>query len=162
MLYVMSVVATVRSWFRRTGVEIAGWTLVAIGIPLMPLPGPGTIVVVSGVALLARRYVWAQKLLAPLERRAVDAAKFGVATIPRITMSALGGVWLFALGIVWWKGPNIPEFTFLNIGFGPELPGAGLAAALGLWASAIATWVLLAYSVRRWRPREDASESAIS
>ncbi len=147
----MSVVTSVRSFFRRTGVEIAGWTLVAIGIPLMPLPGPGTIVLVAGVALLSRRYVWAQKLLDPLERRAVEAAKFGVATIPRITMSAIGGLWLFALGVVWWKGPNIPEFTLIGLDFGPELPGAGLATALGLWASALATWVLLAYSVKRWR-----------
>lgn len=151
MLYVMSVVAGMSSWFRRTGLEIAGWTLIAIGIPLMPLPGPGTIVVVSGVALLSRRYVWAQKLLDPLERRAVEAAKFGVATIPRITMSALGGLWLFALGVVWWQGPDIPEFTLIGYDFGPELPGAGLASALGLWASALATWVLLAYSVKRWR-----------
>jgi len=148
----MSVVTAVRSWFRRTGVEIAGWTLVAIGIPLMPLPGPGTIVLVAGVALLSRRYVWAQKLLGPLERRAVEAAKFGVATIPRIAMSALGCVWLFAVGVVWWKGPNIPEFTLIGLDFGPELPGAGLVTALGLWASAIAALVLLVYSVKRWRP----------
>lgn len=151
IMYAMSVVGTVSSWFRRTGVEIAGWTLVVIGIPLMPLPGPGTIVLVAGVALLSRRYVWAQKLLDPLERRAVEAAKFGVATMPRIVMSALGGLWLFVLGIVWLKGPDIPEFTVAGVGFGPELPGQGFATAAGLWASAFVTWMLLAYSVARWR-----------
>ena len=82
-------------WFRRTGSEILGWTLVVVGIPLMPLPGPGTIVLVAGVALLAPHYAWAQRILDPLRRQAVEAARYGVATMPRITISALGGLWLF-------------------------------------------------------------------
>lgn len=151
MLGAMSVGTTLRSWFQQTGAEILGWTLVVVGIPLMPLPGPGLIVIVAGVALLSRRYVWAQKLLDPLQQRAVDAAKFGVATVPRIVGSALGGLWLFLVGIVWWRSPNIPEFEVFNIGFGPELPAAGLVTAIGVWASALAAWILLAYSVKRWR-----------
>lgn len=151
MLESMSVGTAMRSWFQRTGVEILGWTLVVVGIPLMPLPGPGTIVLVTGVALLARRYVWAQRILGPLEAKAIEAAKFGVATWPRIFISFLGGVWLFALGIVWWISPEIPEFSVLGVGFGPQLPAHGWATALGLWASAVAAWGLLAYSVVRWR-----------
>lgn len=147
----MSVGTRVRSWFAQTGVEILGWTLVVIGIPLMPLPGPGTIVLVAGVALLSRRYVWAQRLLDPLEKRAIAAAKYGVATIPRIVLSALGGLWLVALGVVWWQSPAIPEFEVLNVGFGPQLPAAGLVTAIGLWTSAFAAWFLLAFSVARWR-----------
>jgi hypothetical protein len=146
----MSLGSAVKSWFQRIGLEILGWILIPLGIILMPLPGPGTLIVAAGVALLSRRYVWAQNARGFVEKRAIDAAKYGVATVPRIILSVLGGVWLFALGIVWWTGVNIPEFNVLNIGFGPELPG-GRAAAFGLWTSALATWALIGYSVKRWR-----------
>ena len=86
-----------RGWFRRTGSEILGWIIVVVGVILMPLPGPGMVIVVSGLAILSRHYVWAQRLLGPLERKATEAAKFGVETWPRILVSFLGGAWL-ALG----------------------------------------------------------------
>ncbi len=146
----MSLASAVKSWFGRIGLEILGWILIPLGILLMPLPGPGMLIVAGGVALLSRRYVWAQNARVFVEKRAIDAAKYSVATVPRIVMSTLGGVWLCALGVVWWQGVDIPEFSLLNIGFGPELPG-GRAAAFGLWASAGATWALIAYSVNRWR-----------
>lgn len=157
----MGLGSMVTSWFRRAGLEVLGWILIPVGIVLMPLPGPGMLIVVSGVALLSRRYVWAQKLLAPLERQAIEAAKYGVATWPRIAVSILGGVWLFAIGLVWWQDPPIPEFSLLGVGFGPHLPAAGWATAIGLWASAIAAWVLLAYSFARWHePIGDAHSNA--
>jgi hypothetical protein len=150
-------VRRLRRWFWRTGSEILGWTLVAIGIPMMPLPGPGTLVLVAGVALLAPHYAWAQRILEPLKVKAIEAAQYGVATIPRIVVSALGGLWLFGLGVLWWASPTIPEFTVLNVGFGPELPGAGWGTGIGLMTSAVAAWLLLTYSVRRWRGPEKAS-----
>jgi uncharacterized protein (TIGR02611 family) len=155
----MGLASAVTSWFQRAGLEILGWILIPVGIVLMPLPGPGMLIVVSGVALLSRRYVWAQRVLEPLERRATEAAKYGVATWPRIALSILGGVWLFALGVIWWQSPDIPEFTVLGVGFGPELPAHGWATAIGLWASAIAAWVLLAYSFARWHEPSDPAHS---
>ncbi len=61
MLYAMSLASTVTSWFRSVGLEVLGWILIPVGIALMPLPGPGLLVVAAGVALLSRRYVWAQR-----------------------------------------------------------------------------------------------------
>lgn len=130
---------------------ILGWILVIVGIPLLPLPGPGTIVIVAGLALLSRRYVWAQKLLDPVHTRAVEAAKAGVETWPRIVSSALGGLWLFALGVLWWSNPTIPEFDFAGQHFGPRLPFGGWATGLGLLASSFVAWALLIFSVKRWR-----------
>ncbi|MGH3457445.1 PGPGW domain-containing protein [Aeromicrobium sp.] len=151
----MSQGARLRRWYRRTGSEFLGWTLVVIGIPMMPLPGPGTIVLVAGIALLAPHYAWARRILDPLRVRAIAAAKYGVATLPRIVVSALGGLWLFALGVVWWISPNIPRFEVLGFGFGPELPAHGWGTGVGLMASAVAAWSLLAYSVHRWRPENE-------
>ena len=156
----MSVGLALKSWFRRTGSEILGWILTIAGIILIPAPGPGTLVLVAGISLLSRNYVWAQKLLGPLEHKAIEAAKFGVATWPRITVSFLGGVWLVALGVVWWVSPEIPEFSILSVGFGPELPAHGWGTAIGLWTSALAAWGLLAYSVVRWHePRRPKAET---
>ncbi len=141
----------VRGWIDRTGTEILGWILVPLGIILMPAPGPGTLVLVAGITLLARHYAWARRLLVPLRTKAIEAAKYGVATWPRITVSALGGVWLLIIGIIWIIGPTIPEFEILNVGFGPDLPAQGWVTGLGLIASAVAAWGLLIYAVIRWR-----------
>ena len=157
----MSAGTRIGGWFRRTGSEALGWILVPVGIVMMPAPGPGTLVLVGGIALLSRHYVWAQRLLDPLERKAIEAARFGVATWPRILLSVLGVVWLVALGVVWWIAPEIPEFEVLGVGFGPHLPAAGWVTALGLWASAAAALGLLVYSIVRWRePRADAEDTA--
>ncbi|MEO6470285.1 MAG: PGPGW domain-containing protein [Aeromicrobium sp.] len=136
---------------RSTVTFFLGWFLVIVGIPLLPLPGPGTIVIVAGVALLSRHYVWAQRILDPLRTRAVDAAKVGVATWPRIAMSTLGGLWILILGIVWWSSPTIPEFDLVGRHFGPHLPFHGWATGLGMIASAVVGWGLLIFSIKRWR-----------
>ncbi|MFT4298729.1 MAG: PGPGW domain-containing protein [Aeromicrobium sp.] len=143
-----------RQWADHTGTEILGWILVPLGIVLMPAPGPGTLVLVGGIALLSRHHSWARRIRDPLQRRAIEAAKYGVATLPRIAVSVLGGVWLFALGVVWIIGPAIPEFEILDVGFGPALPAQGWATGLGLIASACAAWGLLAYSIVRWHHPE--------
>jgi len=48
---------------KKTAVAISGGALVAIGIPLIPLPGPGCVVVASGLSILATEFPAAQKML---------------------------------------------------------------------------------------------------
>lgn len=143
-----------RAWVDRTGSEILGWVLIPVGVVLMPLPGPGMLIIVGGFALLARHYTWARELRDRLQVKAVEAARYGVATWPRIVLSALGGLWLFGAGVVWIVGPDIPKFEVLNVGFGPELPAQGWVTGLGVIVSALVAWGLLAYSVVRWRHPE--------
>ncbi len=85
--WAMSTGSAVSTWLRGMGLEILGWILIPLGIILMPLPGPGMLIVAGGVALLSRRHVWAQNARGFVEKRAIDAAKYGVATVPRIVMS---------------------------------------------------------------------------
>ncbi|WP_432828986.1 PGPGW domain-containing protein [Dactylosporangium sp. CA-092794] len=51
----------------RLGVKIAvavtGALIIAIGIVLLPLPGPGWVIILAGLALLAMEFVWARRLL---------------------------------------------------------------------------------------------------
>lgn len=147
----MSVRERVRAWFARTGSLALGWTLVVLGIFMLVLPGPGLLGMFAGVALLARHYTWAEAVLEPLEKKAVEAASYSVATIPRILVTVLGILWVAAVGVVWLIGPTIPEFSIFNVKFGPELPGAGWVGAVGWWFSDLIAVGILIYSIRRWR-----------
>jgi uncharacterized protein (TIGR02611 family) len=44
-------------------VGVFGGLVVAIGIVLIPFPGPGWLIVLAGLAILAIEFVWAQRLL---------------------------------------------------------------------------------------------------
>jgi uncharacterized protein (TIGR02611 family) len=58
---------------RRIGITIAGFLVVLVGIVLIPLPGPGWLIVFAGLAILAREYVWAERLLNQAKRRVGQA-----------------------------------------------------------------------------------------
>ena len=51
------------SMARKAGVALMGGALVAAGIPLIPLPGPGDFMVLGGMVLLASEFPIAQKAL---------------------------------------------------------------------------------------------------
>lgn len=143
-------------WFQRTGSEVLGWTLIAAGIVMLVLPGPGLLGLLAGMTLLARHYVWARRILDPLKDRAIEAARYGVATWPRIALSALGAAAVFAVGVIWWVSPTIPTFEIINITVGPKLPAAGWGTALGIIVSSLVAWILIIYSVRKYRWAETA------
>lgn len=42
---------------------MAGLLVVAAGLALVPLPGPGWVIVFAGLAIWATEFVWAQRLL---------------------------------------------------------------------------------------------------
>lgn len=62
---------------KRVGVTIAGVVVVIVGLILVPLPGPGWLIVFGGLAILATEYVWAQRLLS-YSKRKVGQAKDAV------------------------------------------------------------------------------------
>ena len=47
----------------RIGVTVAGVLVIAVGIVLLPLPGPGWLIIFAGLGLLATEYEWAKRLL---------------------------------------------------------------------------------------------------
>jgi uncharacterized protein (TIGR02611 family) len=58
---------------KRTAVTVVGFAVVLIGVVLIPLPGPGWLIVFGGLAILATEYVWAQWLLSYSKRRVGQA-----------------------------------------------------------------------------------------
>jgi uncharacterized protein (TIGR02611 family) len=48
----------------RIGVTVVGVAVIVVGIILLPLPGPGWLIIFAGMGLLATEYAWAARLLA--------------------------------------------------------------------------------------------------
>jgi len=45
-------------YIRKAAIAVAGGLLILIGIPLIPLPGPGFLVVFAGVFVLSLEFDW--------------------------------------------------------------------------------------------------------
>lgn len=59
---------------RKLVVLIIGVTLLLLGAAMLVLPGPGTVVIFFGLALLATEFVWAARLLLRVKEKARDMA----------------------------------------------------------------------------------------
>jgi hypothetical protein len=58
---------------KRIGVSIAGFVLVIGGLAMLVLPGPGLLLIIAGLAVLATEYVWAQRALNFAKQKAEQA-----------------------------------------------------------------------------------------
>jgi uncharacterized protein (TIGR02611 family) len=67
-----SKVIPIRAWFHtlpggqtlfRTLVGLVGLVFVVLGLALVPLPGPGWLIVIAGIGVWAIEFVWARSLL---------------------------------------------------------------------------------------------------
>ena len=65
-------------WFgrntKRLAVLVAGLGVVGAGIAMLPLPGPGMIVIILGFAILATEFAWAERALDRTTSTAAAAA----------------------------------------------------------------------------------------
>ncbi len=60
---------------RKLGALIIGVPVVLLGIVLLPAPGPGTLVIIAGLAILATEFPWAHRHMTRLKsgaRHVVD------------------------------------------------------------------------------------------
>jgi uncharacterized protein (TIGR02611 family) len=58
---------------KRIAVSVTGLVLLAAGLVMMVLPGPGVLVIIAGLAVLATEYVWAQRALNYAKEKAEQA-----------------------------------------------------------------------------------------
>lgn len=58
---------------RRAGVLLLGASVLAIGVAMLVLPGPGVLVIPAGLAILALEFGWARRWLEGFRRRASRA-----------------------------------------------------------------------------------------
>lgn len=50
-------------------VIVVGFTILAVGIAMIVLPGPAVVVIPIGLAMLATEFIWARKLLDTVKER---------------------------------------------------------------------------------------------
>lgn len=124
--------------FRRVLVTLAGGTLCAVGIALLVLPGPGLLLVLGGLALLATEYPWARRLTSPVRSQAIRAARQSVSTTGRIAVSGLCAAMLITAGVLWMLLP--------------WLPFSGITTGTSLLLSGTLMFALLIHSHRRFNP----------
>lgn len=60
---------------RRVVIAVVGFTVLALGVAMLILPGPGLAVVIGGLAILASEFVWARRLLKRVREQAQSAGR---------------------------------------------------------------------------------------
>jgi hypothetical protein len=86
--------------FKRFAVTIAGAALLAVGLAMMVLPGPGILLIVGGLAVLATEYVWARTLLVKARKQAEAVQEAAVSSPLRTTGSLVFAAGLVAVGVL--------------------------------------------------------------
>ncbi|MGW4731604.1 TIGR02611 family protein [Streptomyces shenzhenensis] len=101
------------SW--QVGVFVVGLAVVVAGIIMLPLPGPGWVVIFGGMAIWATEFVWAQLVLRWTKRKVTEAAQRALDPAVRrrnITLTVIGlvivavllAIYLWKFGVVMpWK-----------------------------------------------------------
>jgi hypothetical protein len=98
---------------KRFAVTIVGVGLLVLGAAMMVLPGPGILVIVGGLALLATEYVWARKMLKTAQAQAEKVQEAAVASPVRTAATVAFGVGLLGLGLamVLLRDVNLPFWS---------------------------------------------------
>lgn len=120
---------------KRALVMTVGGVLVLVGAALLVLPGPGMLLVLSGLVVLAREFPGVNRFVEPVRERAMRAAEESVSSAWRIAGSVLCGLALIGAGVVW--------------GVVPDLPLAGWSVGCGLIVSGVILLALLVWSRQR-------------
>jgi hypothetical protein len=75
---------------KRIAVTVVGGALVAVGLAMLVLPGPGILVVVAGFAVLGTEYAWAATVLERSKRTAEAAGRMTRGGVTRAARGANG------------------------------------------------------------------------
>jgi hypothetical protein len=93
-------------WIARSGkriaVTVAGFAVLIAGVVMMVTPGPGVLVIVLGLAVLATEWAWAERMLDKAKESGKVVLDQATASPTRIVLSVLltlggiaAGIWAF-------------------------------------------------------------------
>jgi putative transmembrane protein PGPGW len=126
---------------KRATMTVVGSVVLLIGVALLVLPGPGLLLVLAGLLILANEFPTLERYVDPVQERAMKAAEDSVASPLRITGSVLAGLGLITAGVLW----GLRVF--------PWLPWPGWSTGSSLILSGIVLLALLVWSYRRVQGR---------
>jgi Putative transmembrane protein (PGPGW) len=122
---------------KRATKALAGGVVLLVGIALLVLPGPGLLLVLAGLVILASEFPALERHVDPVRDRAMKAAEDSVSSPIRIAGSVLCGLGLIAAGIIW----GLRVFSWL--------PWPGWSTGSSLILSGIVLFVLLGWSYQK-------------
>ena len=67
----------------RLSVAAVGFTVLAVGVVMLITPGPGLLVIIAGLAILAHQFAWAARALDKARARAALAKEAAMRRAPR-------------------------------------------------------------------------------
>lgn len=138
---------------RRIVLEVVGWLLVVAGIAALVLPGPGLLLLASGLFVLSQQYEWAERRVDPILHRALLSAAVGVESRVKMGLSLLFALSLAAFGVLWVVSPPAPAWWPLRDDW--WLTG-GLAAGVTQIVSAVVALGLILWSYKRFHGHPEA------
>jgi drug/metabolite transporter (DMT)-like permease len=86
---------------RRAAIGLVGAMLSVIGLAMLVLPGPGLLLVLAGLLVLASEFPALERYVDPVRERAMKAAEGSVSSPVRIAGSVCAGLGLIGAGIAW-------------------------------------------------------------
>lgn len=126
---------------KRATIAVVGAVVLLVGVALLVLPGPGLLLVLAGLVILASEFPALERHVDPVRDRAMKAAEDSVSSPLRIAGSVLVGLGLIAAGVVW------------GLRLFPWLPFAGWSTGSSLILSGIVLFALLGWSYRKVNAR---------
>lgn len=115
---------------RKLAVAIGGGLILAAGIVMIPLPGPGWLVVVLGLWVLSLEFAWADRVLDKIRDKVIDAAHLAAANKWGTALSVISACGIIAAGVVWAMWQDLP---FSSWPAGLALSGSGVIALFTIW-----------------------------
>ncbi|MFI7672566.1 PGPGW domain-containing protein [Actinophytocola sp. NPDC049390] len=122
---------------KQATIALIGAVVLVIGVALLVLPGPGLLLVLAGLVILASEFPALERHVDPVRDRAMKAAEDSVSSPLRIAGSVLVGLGLIAAGVVW------------GLRLFPWLPFPGWSTGSSLILSGIVLFALLGWSYRK-------------
>jgi hypothetical protein len=122
---------------KRATIAVVGTVVLLVGVALLVLPGPGLLLVLAGLLILASEFPALERHIDPVRDRAMKAAEDSVSSPLRIAGSVLCGLGLLAAGVIW------------GLRLFPWLPLPGWSTGSSLILSGIVLFALLWWSYRR-------------
>ncbi len=126
-------------------VAVLGFTVLGAGVAMLALPGPGVVVIIVGLAILATEFAWAERALDKTMGRATSAAGAVTGSVAGRVMLALSGAALIGVGVVMLVAERFDDWQ---------------TAGVGLIVAGTAGLATLLPPVQAWIAREQAERTA--